>query len=1050
MKQLRFSHCKGILTLAVALLATAGVWGQSATTSGLNGVIQSQDGAPVSNARVTVIHVPTDSRYEASTSANGRFALRSLRPGGPYVVQVVSGDYAPYRSMDIDLPLGQSPSVDVVLLPAGEQVFDMEAMEVEAAPLEGYTMANIGPSTSLGGTQIARLPNVERSLNDIARLNPFVNVRSDLASGTAQISAAGQNNRFNSINIDGVNVDDPFGLQDNGQPARGNVFALDAIEAITIELSSYDTRSAGYGGASINAVTKSGTNFFTGSIYGYYRNEEMRGKKNQAGDKQPLGDFTEQTWGLTFGGPIIKDKLFFFISYEEVENETLPPIADFVPTDAEFTRLQQIVAQAGVTPEMLGTVQAPGATIRTDDKILAKIDWNINEDHRLSFRYTNTKGDDPIYYNYTGSTRTSTSSHWAVNTREYETFTGQLLSHWTPDFSTEVTVSQSEYDSFFGNLSDLPQVQVRGLTNKLNPAVTNGSLNFGAEQFRHANVLNTKIFNAAAHGDYQLGNHTISGGIEYESADIFNLFFRDSKGVYVFNNLDQLEQALTVPGSMSSYALGYALPGTNPAAEFTSNEVGAYLQTQWSPFRNTEILIGLRVDMPVVSDRPQYFALFEEAFGYRNDYTHDGNEVIQPRLGVNWKSEDGTLRVRTGLGLFYGKIPPVWLANSYSNTGTSRVTDSNRADKLFTINPQPPAGGSAPASEINVLDPDFKVPSTWRLSYSVEKDLPWYGLTAQHEVLYTKVKDGFAYYNDNLSVAKVMPDGRRIFNNPRFADSRFRDVVVLTNTDEGYTVNASFGLVRQGQDDGWDFSAHYVLGRAEDINAGTSSQALSTYQRTSYLNPPLSPDDFVRTRSNFEIRHRFLVTIGKEIAWRKGYETNVTLIYDGHSGRPFSWVFNNDINGDGQSRSHPNDLMYIPSGPDDPLFGGMYAGSADDFFAFIDAHPELKGAKGTVVARNSGRDKFQHRFDLSITQNIPVWQETKFEIFFTLQNFANLLNSKWGAVVESDGFQRRSFASGRVAGDTYQYSFTANDARDSTERRIETRWSALLGARLSF
>lgn len=1028
-----------------ALLLTTSAFAQSSTTSSISGTVRDISGYGLSDAHVTILHVPTGKMYAVETDSTGHYTTTGLRPGGPYTIYVSAPDHTSISKKDIEVGVSQNLNVGFDMDKSQEEILELDAFVVVASGVTDYGTGSAGPSLVLLPSEVEMAPSVERSINDLARLNPFVVARTDYSYGDFQISAAGKNYRYNSIQIDGVQADDPFGLQANGIPSRGNLITRDAISTLSVDIANYDVRYSGYTGALINAVTKSGTNEYKGSIYGYYRSDGLVGDSDKESDEE-LGEFKERTYGITFGGPIIKDKLFFFLAYEEVNNETSAPNASVKLTQEQQDAILAVAEQYGIA-DQIGSLNPPGTNEQKDKKYLAKIDWNINNRHRASFRYQKTEGEDPIYYDYDSTYTTSYSSHWATQERTYESFVGQLYSDWTPDFSTEAAISYAAYDSTFGNLSSLPRIVIDGVGED-----GNRSVELGCEEYRQANVLGTDTIDYDFHVEYRgVDKHTLSAGVKYESTDIYNLYFPYSLGQYEYDSIEDWAN-----DNSSSYRLDYTLADQTAAADFNTGSIGVYVQDEWALKPNLKLTFGLRADAPVMGDDPAYNAQFEQDFGTSNANTPDGEFVIQPRMSLSWITMDDKLRLRAGAGLFYGKVPPVWVSNSYSNTGTAVASLRDSDPVPFSVTQTAPGSGTVPTSRINYMDEDFEMPSDWRYTLAAEYETGFWDIQAVAELIYTRVNKAISYTDENLNVAYYMADGRPIYgpsnstqsSSRRYIHSNYYDVIRLGNTDEGQSMNVALGFRRpKGKEDGISFSAFYVYGDSEDASAGSSSQATSNFFNTAHLD---ANGEAVAT-SNYEVKDRFLLTLSKEFKWSEGYETNLSLIFDAHSGRPYSWVFNNDVNNEGSSTD--NDLFYVPSGVDDPLYGGMSDPTTEAaFFAFIDSYSSLKDAKGSVVKRNSARDPFQRRLDLSITQNVKIWEDVRTQFFFNVINVANLINDEWGAVYESSFPQVRAVASATIINpytDDAQYVYTFNEYGTKIKQR-ESRWQIQFGAKLSF
>lgn len=1037
-------HTGARLAVLFAAIATS-LSGQSTTTSALSGRVADFAGNPIPQASISLRFEPTGTEITASASEAGRFSFSGLRPGGPYTITVEAFGHQPRRITGLNLVLNQSSNLDFALSVDERTVFDLGEFTVTADKDELFNSTSTGTRTSIDETSIAAAPTVGRSFEDLARFDPRLAVVDD----AGRLQGGGANNRFNSIKIDGLSVDDPFGLSAGGQPTRpgGTLIALDAIEQFTIDLTPYSVRNAGFTGAAINAITRSGTNEFSGSVYTYFRNQSMVGDYIE-GEKSPFADFDEWTYGATLRGPILKDQLFFALSYEKVENDSVAPARRFVPDPADVARIEAVASQLGID---IGSLDAPGSVKQEDEKLTAKLDWVINPNHRISFLYNDVTSVFPNFRNFNGSRTTSYTSHWDVETFENTRYSIQSNNRWSDNFSTEAIYAHSKFFKFFDLGSEMPEVQISGVRSATGTGT--GTINFGTERFRHGNVLEVKTDNFDFYGELALGRHDILFGLQYETADIFNLFHPYSRAQYRYSSVDDFETA-AVGGAGRDYEFRFALPGRNPAAEFTQRNLAFFVEDRLTINDRFTISAGLRVDTPIIPDAPLSNPLVEQTFGIPNDATIDGNQVIQPRVSFNIAvDEQRKTQVRGGLGLFYGKQPQVWLSNSYSNNGLSIATIRASGANIppFTVEQEIPTDGDLPNFQINMTDPNFELPSNWKANLAVDQQLPWYGMTVTAEAIWSWVNNGIHYTHLNLNEAGLLPDGRILYTGSS-AWSRepgFNEVIYLTNTDKGHAHNYTLSLNRpMNPEDGWSFSAAYNYQTAKDVQPGTSSQAISSWRARGVINP----NEEVLSRSDYEIKHRFIASVTKEFRWSDRFQTLVNVVYEGRSGRPYSYVFSNDINADRvNSGGRQNDLFYVPSGTVDPLYGGMADPATEAaFFNYIDAN--LAGYKGQIVPRNVGTEPFIHQWDINITQRIGTIGDNQLELLFSIKNFGNMLNKDWGQVSQLGTFPRTvHVASGSVVDGQYVYNF--NESAVNSEFRANgriSRWQALIGVRYLF
>ncbi|MFO0121798.1 MAG: carboxypeptidase regulatory-like domain-containing protein, partial [Inhella sp.] len=522
------------LAAAVAIVAAAPALAQN-TSAAIGGRVLTPDGKPVAGATVVVVHQESGASNTLTTDADGRYSARGLRVGGPYTVTVSKGADKSVTN-DVYLVLAETTQVDLSL---GTAAQTLERVVVTAAAATKFGSSNMGSGTQIGRAELDAYASIGRNLQDYARNDPRLS-QTDKERG--EISAGGQNTRFNSITIDGVRINDTFGLESNNLPMLKQPISIDAIQAVQVNLSNYDVTQTGYTGANINAVTRSGTNDLKGSVYYVYRDANMAGDRYNRNNDTYFAPpaFKEDTKGFTLGGPIIKDKLFFFASYEDLRSTRngpqWGPIGGSLPAVGITQAQVDAAVAAGKTYGMdIGNLNAVSGVELVAKDTLLKLDWNISEKHKANLRYTKSEEANPIFPSTTSNTTLSMSSHWYVQQKTLETLVGQVFSNWTDDFSTELKISQRDYASEPLNNSNLPMVSLIWTTAApAGTATGNRTLRFGTENSRHFNQLSTKTLNTFFAGTYFLGDHEIKGGFDLEKNEIFNAFLQNTKGVYVF------------------------------------------------------------------------------------------------------------------------------------------------------------------------------------------------------------------------------------------------------------------------------------------------------------------------------------------------------------------------------------------------------------------------------------------------------------------------------------------------------------------------------------
>ncbi len=1082
MKQTPFRLSKLSLGL-VAALAAAPVFAQS-LSSGIAGQVTDTGGAPVAAADVTITNTATGAVSHATTGASGYYSVSGLQVGGPYTVKVSKGDMT-QATEGVYLELNTSAAVNERL---GAEATDLGTVSVTGnrTVLNTFNPDNKGLSTNISGRALETAPSGNRSLDDIARLDPRIQV---VDQGKGSISVAGLNNRYNNISVDGLSQTDPFGLNANGLAYAGSPISVDTIAAYNISTTDFDTASDTVG-ANINAVTKSGTNEFHGSVYYAFSNADgMVGKVD--GKQYPSFDKND-TYGITVGGPIVKDKLFFFASYEDQKVKGLGGSAasdgvsngNFSPGD-----VQDVIDDASALGLAPGTYGGGSATLE-DKRYLGKIDWNIADGHRASFTYQRTEETQPTPYD-TNSSSVVLSSHWYNVSNVTNNYALQLFDDWTDNFSTEFKVGYQKFDELQGNAVDQPHVKVcvpahddySGTpAGSCNPGTGsfngNGGIYLGEDRYRHENAIGSKRLTGTLAATYTAGSHVIKGGFDYLSNEMFDLFGANWHGTYLFDSPEAFAN-----GDYLSYQLTTLAPGKTEAdasGQWKYTQISPFIQDTWQATDNLSLQYGVRMDLPKADHAATENTAWEQAFGYPNNYKiGSSNKVVEPRVSFNYQFDSEQLmQMRGGFGLFQSVPPYVWLTAPYLNNGGATVTCTWVRDQTSPCGPNPafdtnPAQAAAAAQaaanakggtpEIDTIDPDFKLPTVWKASLAFDSALPWWDMIGSVEYQHLKNKDAVLFLLPNVGTPSgTLPDGRlsywagNTFNgaknngiNPAFAYNS----TYVTNTDKGGSDALTLSLIKPVNSWGLSGNLAVTLTHANEVNPGNSSQVASDYQYVARTNP----NEVIASPTDYVVPLSVKASVNWDHAFFGDYKTTVSLFYNGHTGLPYSWVFAGDVNGDNYSGY---DLAYIPTLNDAKVnYGNATQAQIDAFNKFIDNDPYLSTHRGQIAGRNATHLPWVNDLDVGLQQEIPgFFHDNKAVVRLDIYNFLNMLNKDWGTS-ESVGTTFRSLAA--VSGITdgqYDYNlgtptsptWQKTTLYDGSTYRVVSRWSAMLTVRYEF
>lgn len=1034
--------------MAVALLILCGfagsVFAQGVTTSALSGTVLDSNGKPLPGANVVAVHTPSGSTFGAASRADGRFNIPGMRVGGPYTVTARYIGYKEQKQDNVYLTLGQDLKVEFVLaeetLTTGEVVVTAERDAILSA-------SRTGAATSVSSTAIQALPTITRSINDFTRLTPQ-------ATGNY---FAGQDNRLNNITVDGSYFNNSFGL--GGSPGeRTNVapISLDAIEQIQVNIAPYDVRQGNFVGAGVNTVTKSGTNEFVGSAYYQFRNEGLVGE--DAGDlKFNPGTFEYKQIGLRLGGPIIKNKLFFFGSFED--DELTQPGTDFTANVGGETVGGTKTRVLASDLDQLGTFLRNNFKYETGPyqgydfktpalRFIGKLDFNLNARNKLSVRYNHLDSDTDVLMSNSsslgfGNRRTNTNSinFQSSNYKILEnrrSIVGEWNSVLGDNMANNLLIGYDHSDESRGYVGEFfPMVDI--LQNGTNYT------SFGFEPFTPNNELRYKSFQLQNNFTMYKGDHNLTFGLSAERYESENVFFPGSQSVYVYNSLADFyadandyianPNRTVSPVTLRRFQVRWTnIPGQEkPIQPLEVFYAGLYAQDEWQLSKDLRLTLGLRVDRPSFGETG-FVNAEVDGFNFRDEDGNtvkystsklpDANLLFSPRLGFNWDVRgDRSTQIRGGSGIFTGRPAYVWISNQIGENGvlTGFEQLDNTTARPFNPNPdryKPTSVNGTPAASYGLAfsDPDFKFPQLWRSNFAVDQKLPWWGMIGTAEFLYNRDVNGLYYINANQAPANanfVGADDRARWTTSNRINSKVTSAIVLKNQSEGYSWNVAASLEKPF-DNGFFAKAAYSYGVAKNT-VDPGSIAFGSWNNNQHTGDGNNPGVGF---SNYSPGPRVFAAL----SYRKEYfsfgATTISLFWDGSRNNPAdpftansrtaSYTFSGDLNGDGGTS---NDLIYIHNDKSEMNFeqysvtiSGVTTTfspqqQADAWEAYIQQDPYLSKHRGEYAERGGISLPMVYRADLSITQDLfsnIAGKRNGLQFRVDFLNFGNLLNKNWG------------------------------------------------------
>jgi len=957
------------LLVAAVMAWQSGITHAQETVSGMRGVVTSENGEPLSGSEVVIRNEDSGLTRRTTTNDNGEFTVRNLPISDNYSVSVSNDGYTGEKAEGIALRLGQTSALVFDLATASSDSDLEEVIVLGAAPVA--VQAAIGPSAVFGLDDLENSPAINRNITDVIRADPRIFV--DESRGAINsVQCGGKNPRFNSFTLDGIKINDSFGLNANGYPTERIPFSFDAVRQVSVELAPFDVEYGGFTACNINSVTKSGGNKFTGSIFYDYTDDNLRGDSLE-GDSIVTGDFDENRYGFNISGPIIKDKLFFAFAYEKLDGANLfdrGPIGSNAVNEIQVTQAElDEIAQISRDIYQYDPGGIPSSLANDDEKVLAKIDYNINDYHRASLTYIYNDGFNTVQSDGE-STEFEFLNHLYERGTELNFYSTRLYSDWNDRFSTEIGLGYIDVDNRQETVggNDFGEIRVE---------LEDVDVYLGGDDSRQSNDLNYDNLSIIFKGNYAFDNgHNLTFGFEREDLEVFNLFVQHTETEIRFDGIENFRNGIADRIDFNN------APSGNPvdaAAVWGYAISSVYVQDEFDLNDRLSITAGLRYERYSSSDRPEENPDFVRDYGFSNS-TKDGADLIQPRIAFTYDLNDST-SLRGGVGIFSGGNPNVWLSNNFSannvlqfgqrgrNFGLTRdislfdpsinyvqVEEGRPAGPGFGV-PEPllnaVAAGEGSNFELNFLDPNFEIPSDLKIAlgatYVSNAEYNW-----NFDLLYTDQDDTAIVLRADLDQVGTTPEGRPIFQSNR------EGAFVLTNSEVG---NRSFGAsvsVAKTYENGIDFQIGYAYNDAEDVSPMTSSVAFSNYTNRAFF----EPQEQVLSTSNFNIEHRLTLRANYRRAFFGDNMTTFSIFGSSNSGTPYS--------------------------------RGVSGISVFGFTPFTGGGPN---ALEPGTARNSEEGSSWTKLDFRVEQEFPGFRpDDKASAFLVIDNLTNLLNDDWGVL----------------------------------------------------
>lgn len=1049
----------GAATLALLVGGAQLLAAQGITSAAVTGRITSSTRGTVENAIVVLTNTANGARQQTSANSAGRYNFENAPPGGPYRIDVRSIGFQPASKTGITLTLGQRYVQDFEL---AQQAVTLEELVVVAATNPLINSGKTGASQIVTDSAIQRLPLLGRNFNDLLRTSPQV------LSGNGM---GGQNNKFNTFQIDGGVNNDVFGVV-TGTPGSGvgsKPLSVEALQEFQILVAPFDIRLGSFSGGLVNGITKSGTNEFHGSMFGYIQRPELVGK-DTLGNR--VTNFQIKQYGATLGGPIVRNKLHFFGSAElqysarQFFGAAAEDPATNIPV-AFAERVQDIIkTKYGFDP---GGIAAPDNLKNPDKNLFGKLTWQAGGSSQLEVSYNYVKGNTESFRRDVRNTRDDRDG-WQLSN------SGNVESSKTNTARAKFTslVGQANVEVLLGYL----KVRDARAPNILSPLILVHGLNgnylaAGGERFSVGNERDSDVYEATANLTFGLGrNHRVTVGTHNEFFKFRNLFADNQYGTWTFASADSLEAGLA-----RRYEVAVERREDGFTAKFDVKQVGGYVQDAWTPTDRLTLVAGLRMDVPYFGSTPfqNPSKALTDTLGINTGQFPSGNMLWSPRLGFNWDpSGTGNTIVRGGVGIFSGRAPYVWSSNAFSGTGLEQaILLCNPAASGSTTPGTPPAftpdlnnipqacasgGNTSFTPLVAYFDKSFKFQQALKYALGVDHRFPG-GVVATLDFLHTRNKNQMYQTDDNVRLGSVNGEGRQLYGAPNAAGTALTrstkangvaQVIHHLNKSGDYSTLFTVQL-QKAFGSGLAFSAAYTRAEVKDLMSLTSSRATSNLNFTA-LDGTLENRN-LRT-SGFDVPHKISLSGSTDLP----FGIQASAIFTARAGLPYAYTSSSDLNADGISG---NDLLYIPRDANDISL--QTPADWDRLNSFIVKEPCLRNQRGRIMERNSCRNAWQKFIDIRLAKVIPTLSGQRLEVTADIFNFANLLQRKWGLVRETSPFEEANFLTLATSGATLDTRGTATLADDRPRLNVPTvlpvldritvgaqRWRIQLGGKYTF